>query len=141
MSADMTNKLIQYGALLSTLFLSACVQAPTVTSNAANTLSSGQVTLTLKKNQTTQTEVLEKFGAPNLVTSNADGEESWTYQRHATVSNASSSSAFATIILAGVNATTSGFEQSSRTITLIIKFKEMNGVKLVSDFSSRASSF
>jgi hypothetical protein len=141
MSADMTNKLIQYGALLSVLLLGACVQAPAVMINAANSLTSGQVTLTLKKNQTTQTEVLEKFGAPNLVTSNADGEESWTYQRHATVSNASSSSAFATIILAGVSTTTSGFEQSSRTITLIIKFKEINGVKLVVDFSSRASSF
>jgi hypothetical protein len=141
MSTDMTIKSIQYGLLLSTLCLSACVQVPTVTSNAANSLTPGQVTLSLKKYQTTQTEVLEKFGAPNLVTSNADGEESWTYQRHATVSNASSSSAFATIILAGGSTTTSGFEQSSRTITLIIKFKEMNGVKLVSDFSSRASSF
>jgi len=97
--------------------------------------------LTLRKNQTTQTEVLEKFGSPNLVTANADGEEAWTYQKHATVANASSSSGFATIILAGVQSSRSGFEQSSRTMTLIIKFKEINGIKTVVDFSSRSSSF
>lgn len=137
----MTIKLIRYGVLLSTLGLSACVQVPSISSSSPNSLTSGQVTLSLRKFQTTQTEVLEKFGAPNLVTSNADGEESWTYQKHATVSTASSASAFATIVLVGASTTTSGFEQSSRTLTLIIKFKEINGIKLVSDFSSRASSF
>ncbi|MFC3175824.1 hypothetical protein [Undibacterium amnicola] len=137
----MTIRFTQYGVLVLVISLSACVQVPSIASNSANTLTPGQVTLTLKKNQTTQTEVIEKFGAPNLVTSNADGEESWTYQKHAIVSTASSTSAFATIILVGASTTTSGFEQSSRTITLIIKFKEINGVKLVSDFSSRASSF
>ena len=124
-----------------TLSLSACVQAPVTSVDSANPMTSGQVTLTLRKKQTTQTEVLEKFGSPNLVTANADGEEAWTYQKHATVANASASSGFATIILAGVQTSRSGFEQSSRTMTLIIKFKEVNGVKTVTDFSSRASSF
>lgn len=137
----MTIRFIRYGLLLLTLSLSACVQVPSIPSSSPNSLTQGQVTLSLRKFQTTQTEVLEKFGAPNLVTSNADGEESWTYQKHAAVSTASSTSAFATIILAGASTTTSGFEQSSRTLTLIIKFKEINGIKLVSDFSSRSSSF
>ena len=122
-------------------FLSGCVQVPKVDTKPSNQLTSGQVSLTLRKNQTTQTQVLEAFGAPNLVTSNADGEEAWTYQRHATVTNSSSTAAFATIILAGVQTATSGLEQSSRTMTLIIKFREINGVKTIVDFSSRASSF
>lgn len=84
---------------------------------------------------------METFGAPNLVTQNADGEEVWTYQRNATVSNSASNSAYATIILLGGASKSSGFEQSSRTMTLIIKFKEIKGVKTVIDFSSRASSF
>ncbi len=104
-------------------------------------LLSGQVSITLKKKITTQQEVVETFGAPNLVTQNSDGEESWTYQKQATVSNASSSSAFATIILAGASSSSSGLEQSSRTITLIIKFRDIKGVKTVTDFSSRYSSF
>jgi outer membrane protein assembly factor BamE (lipoprotein component of BamABCDE complex) len=106
-----------------------------------NNLTAGQVSLTLKKNTTTQQQVVEAFGSPNLVTQHADGEEVWTYQRHATVSNASSSGFSATIILLGGGSSSSGFEQSSRTITLIIKFKEVNGVKTVVDFSSRSSSF
>lgn len=137
----MKIKFIKYVLILSSMGLTACVQVPSISSDSPNPLTSGQVTLSLKKYQTTQTEVLEKFGAPNLVTSSSDGEESWTYQKHATVASASSTSGFSTIILAGVSTTKSGFEQSSRTMTLIIKFKEINGMKLVSDFSSRATSF
>ncbi len=120
--------------------LTACASPPKETI-AKNSLTPGQVSLTLKKNQTSQQEVIDAFGSPNLVTQSADGEEIWTYQRHATVSNASSSGFSATIILLGGGSNTSGFEQSSRTITLIIKFKEVNGVKTVVDFSSRSSSF
>lgn len=129
-------------AIAAALAISGCVQTiPQQQDESKNQLTTGQVTLTLRKNQTTQAEVLEKFGAPNLVTTNADGEEVWTYQRHATVSSSSSTSAFATIVLAGVSSKTSGFEQSSRTMTLIIKFKDLGGIKTVVDFSSRASSF
>lgn len=123
--------------------LSGCVatQQTQPQSESKNALTTGQVQITLKKDVTTQAEVLEVFGAPNLVTLNSSGEEVWTYQKHATVATASSSSAYGTIILFGGSTRTSGLEQSSRTMTLIIKFKERNGVKTVSDFSSRSSSF
>ncbi len=128
--------------LLPTLTLVACMgTTPVGEPMSKSNLTSGQVSLTLKKNITTQTEVVETFGAPNLVTQNADGEEVWTYQRNATVANAVSNSSYATIILLGGSSKSSGFEQSSRTMTLIIKFKEIKGVKTVVDFSSRASSF
>lgn len=125
------------------LALAGCaVPAPkNVEQNEKNRLTTGQVQITLKKNETTQTEVLEAFGSPNLVTTNSDGEEVWTYQRHATVANSSSSSAYGTIILFGGSNSAAGFEQSTRTMTLIIKFKEINGAKRVSDFQSRSSSF
>lgn len=122
--------------------LTACVATiPVGETIDKSNLTAGQVSLTLKKGITTQTEVVETFGAPNLVTQNSDGEEVWTYQKHATVANASSNSTYATIILAGGSSKASGFEQSSRTITLIIKFKEVKGKKIISDFSSRYSSF
>jgi hypothetical protein len=128
---------------LAVLMLAAgCVNQQPVGQPMANSnLTAGQVSLTLKKNVTTQAEVVETFGAPNIVTANGDGEEIWTYQKNATVSSGSSSSGYATIILAGTSSSNSGFEQSSRTMTLIIKFKEVKGVKVVSDFSSRSSSF
>ena len=121
--------------------LTACASQPTTQTTEKNNLTAGQVSLTLKKNSTTQQQVIEAFGSPNLVTQSEDGEEVWTYQKHATVANSSSSSFSATVILLGGGSSSSGFEQSSRTITLIIKFKEINGVKTVVDFSSRSSSF
>lgn len=121
---------------------------PTDQAPEKSKLTSGQVSLTLKKNQTTQTEVAEVFGAPNLVTNNAGEEEVWVYQKHATIANASSSSfaggvGLVTILFGGIGGSSSSStnEQSSRTMTLVIKFKEINGAKRVVDFSSRYSSF
>lgn len=93
----------------------------------------GTVQLNLKKGVTTQTQVLEKFGSPNIATTDGDLEV-WTYQRHGTTSK--SASAGGTLILFG--GSTSGFSQSSRTLTLIIKF---DTTKTVVDFNSRYSSF
>ena len=93
----------------------------------------GSVQLHLQKGKTTQTEVLEKFGAPNIATT--DGEfEVWTYQKHGTSTKASGVGG--SLILVG--ASTSGFSQNSRTMTLIIKF---DNSKVVSEFNSRYSSF
>lgn len=122
--------------------LGGCVLPPAVpVTDSKNTLTTGQVQLTLQKDVTTQDQVLETFGSPNLVTLNSEGEEVWTYQRNATVSNATSSSVYGTVILFGGSTRTSGLEQSSRTMTLIIKFKMIDGLKRVSGFSSRSSSF
>ncbi|MDO9147024.1 MAG: hypothetical protein Q7U52_05075 [Hydrogenophaga sp.] len=122
--------------------LGGCVLPPAVpVTDSKNTLTTGQVQLTLQKDVTTQDQVLETFGSPNLVTLNSEGEEVWTYQRNATVSNSTSSSVYGTVILFGGSTRTSGLEQSSRTMTLIIKFKMINGLKRVSGFSSRSSSF
>ena len=102
----------RYGVLCVALavLLSGCATQREIESQkvSKSNLTAVQVSITLKKNITTQQEVVETFGAPNLVTQNADGEESWTYQKQATVSNASSSSAFATIILAGASSSSSG---------------------------------
>lgn len=133
------NKLL---ALLPIISLVACMgTTPVGEPMSKSNLTSGQVSMTLKKNITTQAEVVETFGAPNLVTQNADGEDVWTYQKNATIANAVSNSSYATIILLGGSSKSSGFEQSSRTMTLIIKFKDIKGVKTVVDFSSRSSSF
>ncbi|WP_444994407.1 hypothetical protein [Aliikangiella sp. IMCC44359] len=132
---------------LSTLFLSTVLvsltsscQSPLPASKnmVRSNLTHGQVQLTLKKNQTTKVQVIEAFGAPNITTSDAGGREVWTYQKHASITQSSSSSSFATIILLGSQQSASGFETSSRTMTLIIKFDENDKVV---DFKSRSSSF
>ena len=129
-------------SLASAIALAGCVlPPPTQPAEVKNTLTTGQVQLTLKKDITSQSEVLEVFGSPNLVTLNSAGEEVWTYQRNATIATSNSSDAYGTVIFFGGSSRSSGLELSSRTMTLIIKFRKLNGVNVVSDFSSRSSSF
>lgn len=134
-------KKLLVGFFVSATLVGCAVPPQAPAPDSKNTLTTGQVQLTLQKDVTTQTQVLETFGSPNLVTLNSEGEEVWTYQRNATVSNATSSSVYGTVILFGGSTRTSGLEQSSRTMTLIIKFKSIDGIKRVSGFSSRSSSF
>ena len=103
-----------------------------------NTLTQGNVQMNLSVGKTTKVEVLQNFGSPNITTRDASGAEVWSYQRHATVSQSSSSGSYFSIIIGGVGKNAEGFSQSSRTATLIIKF-DRNDV--VSDFQSRMSEF
>jgi outer membrane protein assembly factor BamE (lipoprotein component of BamABCDE complex) len=127
------------------LALSACNTPdykPSIEPNAKNPLTHGNVQLNLQKGVTTQAQVLQVFGAPNITTIDSNGHEIWTYQRAATVSEAGSTSSGSfvwLIVLSGESQSSkSGFEHSSRTMTLIIKFDEHH---VVSDFNSMSSSF
>ena len=96
------------------------------------------VQMNVEVGKTTKADVLETFGAPNITTRDSSGNEVWTYQRQAQVSQSSSSSGFIFVIIAGKSAEASGFETSSKMMTLIIKF---DGNDLVTDFKSRESNF
>lgn len=98
----------------------------------------GNVQLTLKKGVTTQEEILNTFGAPNVATNDSDGNELWTYQKHATVVTNTEIDSYGTLILFGGTSSTTGFERSSRSMTLIIKF---DSAKKVVDFKSLTTSF
>jgi outer membrane protein assembly factor BamE (lipoprotein component of BamABCDE complex) len=111
---------------------------PTPVDARNSALTQGNVQLNLKSGVTTKDQVLEVFGAPNITTRDGNGREVWSYQRHATVSQSSSSEGFWTILLAGGGKSASGFSQTMRTMTLIIKF-DTNDV--VTDFRSRTSDF
>jgi outer membrane protein assembly factor BamE (lipoprotein component of BamABCDE complex) len=101
-------------------------------------LTHGNVELNLQVARTTQDQVLEIFGAPNIATIDGWGQEVWMYQRQATVTQSTSAKDFWTIVLAGGSHSAAGFEQTQRTMTLIIKFDDKH---VVSDFRSRSSEF
>ena len=82
--------------------------------------------------------MLENFGSPNVTTRDGAGREVWSYQRAAQVEKSSKQSGYWTVILAGQSRSASGFESSSRMITLIIKFNDQD---VVTDFRSRTSQF
>ena len=103
-----------------------------------NMLTHGGVQLTLKTGETTQAEILDTFGAPNIATIDASGREVWTYRRHATVTRASGSDTYFNILIFGTSGKSREQASSSRTMTLILKFDEN---KVVYDFRSMSSSF
>ena len=123
--------------LVHAVILTGCGGSEPVTTRNSQ-LTHGNVQMTLEVGATTQTEVLEVFGAPNITSIDGSGQEVWTYQRHATVSQSKSRSGYFTVILAGGSSGRSSSQQSTRTITLIIKFDK---VGVVSNFNSRTSNF
>ena len=121
-----------------TLLLAGCVTAPEPLTKKNSELTQGMVQMKLEVGSTSKTEVLETFGAPNITTRDGKGDEVWTYQRQAQATQSSSQSGYWTIVLAGKSSRASGFETSSRMITLIIKFDNKD---VVTDFKSRESNF
>src|SRR5687768_8673448 len=123
---------------------------PAVGKSAPNTLTHGMAQMTLRVGQTTQFEVLETFGGPNVSTLDGDGREVWIYDRFATVSM-TKDSGFSVGLLGGAigGAVGAGIglgfsnkkskaSSSSRSMTLILKF---GPDKKLADFKSRSSSF
>jgi outer membrane protein assembly factor BamE (lipoprotein component of BamABCDE complex) len=132
----MKNRIL--AAALAIMTLQGCATAPAPVDQRNSALTSGNVSLNLAVGQTSQAQVLEVFGAPNIVTMDGQRNEVWSYQRHATVSQASAGSNYWTVVLFGGGQYAEGFQQTQRTITLIIKFDQN---KIVSDFRSRTSDF
>lgn len=97
-------------------------------------LTPGMAKTKIIKGQTTQNEILEVFGAPNIVTKNKSGNEVWTYDKASIETG--TSDVYGTIIIAGgVGSRTS---TSARTFTLMIEFDDKGIVK---DYSYRSSAF
>ena len=117
--------------------LSGCASKLPGNNPTTNPYTSGQVSLTLKKGITTQAEVARVFGAPNIVQQNTKGSV-WIYQKNAEVSRSASNSSYFTILLMGSQSNNSGFEQSSKTMTLIIHFNKKG---IVTNFKSLTTSF
>lgn len=133
------NKVVA-GGLVAAAVLWGCVQQPSITpvDDRNSSLTQGNVQLTINPGSTNKAEILETFGAPNVTTRDGAGQEVWSYQRAATASQSAESSEGWTVILYGQSREARGFSQTSRMITLIIKFDERD---IVTDFRSRESNF
>lgn len=84
-------------------------------------------------------EVVSVLGAPNIVTSNAEGGETWVWDRVSTEQVYSrSSGGVSALFLAGVGSSAGASATRQRTLTVIVKF---DGQGRVNDFSYRQSAF
>ena len=117
--------------LAAVLLLSGCASVhPVQKSN----LTPGMAKAKIFKGQTTQNEILEIFGPPNIITRNKSGNEVWTYDKVSIETGASE--IHGTLLIVGAAGGRSS--TSARTFTLMIEFDDGNIVK---DFSYRYSAF
>ncbi|MDR2777021.1 MAG: hypothetical protein LBB17_03210 [Puniceicoccales bacterium] len=86
----------------------------------------------------TSAEVVEALGAPNMVTKNAEGNETWVYDKiHSECETKRSDSGICLILFGGSNTKISG-SSSERTLTIVVHFDKDSKV---TDFSYRTTSF
>ena len=159
--------------LIATIFLvSACVSPPQNQSTATpvtplaksvaappnqgtgSALSYGTVTATVIKGKTTQLDLIQMFGGPNISTIDGDGLETWVYERSVSQTDVASKSqnwqaaanlgvAFGHVqaggsVGGGQSEAGSSTASTFRSLTAIVKF---NTNKTVKDYSVRASQF
>ena len=124
------------------------------TGPAPSALSYGGVTSQVQKDRTTQLELVQMFGGPNISTTDAEGTEVWIYERAVTETERRNHSEgyrvaanlglfFSPALLGGggsmdKSGSTSSTSTSFRSLTVIVKF---NPNKTVKEYSVRASQF
>ncbi|MDK1046385.1 MAG: hypothetical protein QGM45_11975 [Anaerolineales bacterium] len=128
--------------------------APEARSVQRDPLSYGNVTSRIEKGVTTQADLVRLFGGPSISTIDADGTETWVYERTASQSDVtgegqSTIEAKRLDFYFGLGYFTTGKEKrtatgssqyrhSIRTLTVIIKFDKDRRVR---EYSARASRF
>ena len=153
------------------VMLVACVSAPKLPESAApaltpapapivapqpapSALSYGTVTSVVRKGETTQLDLVQLFGSPNISTYDSAGIETWVYERTVSQTDVQTNSKavqgaanlglfFDFGGVGGGGAASQSTQAAStissvRSITVIVKFNEQ---KIVSDYSVRASYF
>ena len=125
------KKYIALFLLSSLLVLSGCASVQPI--EKAN-LTPGMAKTKIIKGQTTQNEIIQVFGPPNIVTKNKSGNEVWTYDKVSVETG--TSDVYGTLLIVGGAGSRSS--TSTRTFTLMIEFDEKDIVK---DFSYRSSAF
>ena len=97
------------------------------------TLGYAMIKSSVKKGQTTQAEILQMFGSPNIVTKNKKDLEVWTYSRQS--SQAESGGSFGSILIAGGSSAYS--KTSTESFDFIVTFDKNDTVEDYSVVSSK----
>lgn len=121
--------------MISMPLLIGCATFPkTMESEQKSNLTYGSVKANIEKGKTTQAEVLQLFGAPNLVTKNRSDDEVWNYNKMS-YESLSGSDAGGFIFWGGSKAMTTS---NTKSFDLIIIFDSNDVVK---DYSIISASF
>lgn len=132
-----------YHALCAGLCAAVAVGCTTTAQHQASLGSTGEREMTLGVVQKeiraglTQDEVVLALGSPNIVTRDADGHETWVYDKVATEASYSASDAYGTILILGASSAAGAASSSQKTLTVVIKFGADERVESFSYHSSR----
>ena len=122
---------LSLGMLASILLFAVCAPFPSMQPRQKSNLTMGMVKSKIIKGETTQAEILELLGAPNLITKNKDNDEVWNYNRMSVEKGGAAASDIWLGSRALSSTTTSSFD-------LIITFDESDVVK---DYSVISASY
>lgn len=115
------------------LLISGCATSGVKEMSNTN-LTAGKVKIEIKKGETTQAEILQIFGSPNIITKNRNNDEVWNYNRMS-YESAYGSDSGGLIFWGGSRAVSSA---TTKSFDLIIIFDENDVVK---DYSIISASF
>ncbi|MFN8640680.1 MAG: hypothetical protein U0802_03095 [Candidatus Binatia bacterium] len=85
-----------------------------------------------------QDQVAAALGSPNIVTRDAQGNETWIYDKIASEASYSQSNLYGTILILGGGQAAGASATTQRTLTVVIKF---DANRQVETFSYHASKF
>ena len=105
-------------------------------STAERTMTLGVVQKTIRSGLT-QDEVVVALGSPNIVTRDAEGRETWVYDKVASEASYSRSQNYGTVLILGGGNAAGAASTTQRTLTVAIKFGTDQRVETFSYHSSR----
>jgi hypothetical protein len=100
--------------------------------NPNSALTTGMVKMKIIKGQTTQSEILNLFGSPNLTTLNSEGQQVWNYNRMSYQTQTSADGA-SLLFWGGSRAVSTS---TTKSFDLIITFDDRDIVKTYSVISA-----
>lgn len=124
--------------LMLAMLLISCSNSNMIVPEQKSNLTVGIIKKEIVKGKTTQNEVMELFGAPNIITTNSKGNEVWNYSKSSYQSGATNKSSGWSLILAGGSKNSVLSNSSTASLDLIIIF---NSKEIVEDYKVISSSF
>ncbi|MBL7998959.1 MAG: hypothetical protein JNL32_10020 [Candidatus Kapabacteria bacterium] len=107
-----------------------------VQNNNDASLTVGKVQRDVKKGMS-GADVASSLGSPNIVTKDANGKETWVYDKIATEVTYSQSQSAWFVILVGEQRQSGSVSSTQRTLTVVIKFDDNSKVTDVAYHSSK----
>jgi outer membrane protein assembly factor BamE (lipoprotein component of BamABCDE complex) len=123
--------------MLSTLAIIGCSNtSDMIVPEQKSNLTVGMIKSKIIEGKTTQSEVIELFGAPNIITTNSEGKEVWNYSKSSYQSGAQGKSSGWSVLLAGSSKSSVLSNASTASMDVIITFDKKGVVETYKVISS-----